>query len=212
VKRLVAGRIMMVLVLIAVSGGVYVYQARYKTAELTQESAAALILGALLWSLVAWVLIRSGKKARKDSSITHDENQNCLSCGRWVPAAYLKEGRYCYTCFKKTRNAGEETTHKEAHHRESVQNALAGRGPFPYQAELDRRIFQFLAHEKARDAATMVQAMAESDGDKDKAKARYFKLRYRQMYEAGELAGFMEEILEEKAIRPEPGKHVRITV
>jgi hypothetical protein len=150
--------------------------------------------------LVAWVLIVSGKKARRDSSITQDDNQNCLSCGRWVPAAYLKEGRYCYKCFKKIRNAGEETTHKERHHRESVQNALAGRELFPYQAELDRRIFQFLADEQERDAATMVQAMAESEGDKDKARAKYFQLRYKQMYEAGEVAEFMEEILEKKAM------------
>jgi hypothetical protein len=188
------------------------YQGRYKTIELTQESVVALIVGPLLWFLVAWFLIRSGKRARKNNNITQDENQNCLSCGRWVPAAYLKEGRYCYTCFKKMGNAGKETLHREAHHRESVQNALAGGEPFPYQAELDRRVFRFLANEKQRDRATMVQAIAESDGDKEKAKARYFKLRYRQMYEAGELAQFMEEILEEKTMRPEPGKHVRITV
>jgi hypothetical protein len=198
VKRLILGKIMMLLVLIAVLGGVY--QVRYKTAELIQEGAVALILGGLLWSLVACVLIRSGKKARKKSNITEDENQKCISCGRWVPAPYLKEGRYCYTCFKKIRSSGGETAYKEAHHRESVQNALAGREPFPYQAELDRRIFQFLANEKQRDAATMVQAIAESDGDKEKAKAKYFKLRHRQIYEAGQLAGFMEEILEEKAM------------
>ncbi|MGD8529419.1 MAG: hypothetical protein PVG97_00470 [Syntrophobacterales bacterium] len=197
-KRLILGKIMMLLVPIAVLGGVY--QVRYKTAELTKESVVPLIVGAVLWSLVAWVLIVSGKKARRDSSITQDDNQNCLSCGRWVPAAYLKEGRYCYTCFKKIRNAGEETTHKERHHRESVQNALAGRELFPYQAELDRRIFQFLADEQERDAATMVQAMAESEGDKDKARAKYFQLRYKQMYEAGEVAEFMEEILEKKAM------------
>jgi hypothetical protein len=177
-----------------------VYQAPYEIAELTPKIAAALIIGAVLWSLVAWVLIISGKKVRKDNSITQDDNQNCLSCGRWVPTAYLKEGLYCYTCFKKIRNSEEETTHKEAHHRESAQNTSAGRELFPYQAELDRRIFQFLADEKERDAATMVQAMAESDGDKDKARARYFQLRYKQMCEAGEVAEFMEEILEEKAM------------
>jgi hypothetical protein len=198
VKRLILGKIMILLALIAVSGAAY--QVRYKTAELTQESAAALILGALLWSLVAWVLIRSGKRARKNSNIIQDENQNCLSCGTWVPAPYLKEGRYCYTCFKKIKSSGGEAAHKEAHRQESIQKALAGREPFPYQAELDRRIFQFLANEKERDAATMVQAIAESDGDKEKAKARYFKLRYSQICEAGQLARFMEEILEEKAM------------
>jgi hypothetical protein len=69
-----------------------------------------------------------------------------------------------------------------------------------------------LADEEERDPATMVQAIAESDGDKEKAKARYFKLRYKQMCEAGKLARFMQEILEEKATRPEPGKHAKITV
>ncbi len=197
-SKVILGRIMIILALIAVSGAAY--QGRYKTVEWTQESVVALIVGPLLWFLVAWFLIRSGKKTKKNHNITQDENQNCLSCGRWVPAAYLKEGGYCYTCFKKIRKAGQETTHKEAHHRESVQNALAGREPFPYQAELDRRIFQFLANEEERDAATMVQAIAESDGDKEKAKARYFKLRYRQMHEAGQLGRFMEEILEEKAM------------
>jgi hypothetical protein len=198
VIRVILGKIMLLLALIAVSGAAY--QGRYKTVEFTQESVVALIAAPLLWSLVAWVLIRSGKKARKNNNITQNENQNCLNCGRWVPTDYLKEGRYCYTCFKKIRNAGQETTDKGAHHRESVQNALAGRELFPYQAELDRRIFQFLANEEERDPATMVQAIAESDGDKEKAKARYFKLRYKQMCEAGKLAPFMEEILEEKAM------------
>jgi hypothetical protein len=210
VSKVILGKIMILLALIAVSGAAY--QGRYQIVELTQESAVALILGPLLWFLVAWFLIRSGKRAISNNNITQDENQNCLSCGRWVPAAYLKEGGYCYTCFKKIRKARQETTQKGAHHRESVQSALAGTGPFPYQGELDRRIFQFLADEEERDPATMVQAIAESDGDKEKAKARYFKLRYKQMCEAGKLARFMQEILEEKATRPEPGKHAKITV
>jgi len=198
VSSVILGKIMVLLALIAASGAAY--QGRYKTVELTQESVVALIVGPLLWFLVAWFLIRSGKRARKNDDITKGENQNCLSCGRWVPPAYLKEGQYCYTCFKKIQNAGEETTHKEAPHRENIENALTGKEPFPYQAELDRRIFQFLANEEERDRATMVQAIAESDGDKEKAKARYFKLRYRQMQEAGQLGRFMQEILEEKAM------------
>ncbi|MCK4486754.1 MAG: hypothetical protein KAU38_08350 [Desulfobacterales bacterium] len=196
-KRIIAGKIMMALVLIAVLGGVY--QARYNPVELVQGNEAALILGLLLWSVTAWVFIRSGKKARKDSRIGHDEKEHCISCGRWVPAPYLREGQYCYDCFKKIRGAGEDTAHEEARHRETIQNAMAGREPFPYQAELDRRVFESLANEEERDGATMIQAMAESDGDKEKAKARYFRLRYKQMNEAHELARFMREILEEKA-------------
>jgi hypothetical protein len=190
------GKIMILLALIAAAGAAY--QGSYKIGELTRESVVALIVGALLWFFIAWFFIRSGKKTRKNDETTQDENQNCLSCGRWVPAPYLKEGRYCYACFKKIKISRGPTIHDEAGHRESIQNAPAGRDPFPYQAELDRRIFQFLINEKERDAATMAQAIAESDGDKEKAKARYFKLRYKQMCEGGKLAGFMEEILEEK--------------
>ncbi len=196
-KRLIAGRIMMALVLIGIIGGAY--QARHNPVELVKENQVVLILGVSLWSVAAWVLIRSGKKARKDSRIGRDKKEHCVSCGRWVPAPYLREGQYCYNCFKKMRVAGEDKACEEAHHRETIRNAIAGREPFPYQAELDRRVFEFLANEEERDGPTMVQAMAESDGDKEKAKARYFKLRYKQMDEAGGLARFMKEILEERA-------------
>ena len=208
-KRVIAGRIMIALVLIGIIGGAY--QFLYNPVELFKENQAVLILGAFLWSVVAWVLIRSGKKAIKDSRIGHDEKEHCVSCGRWVPAPYLREGQYCYDCFKKIRGAGEGKAREEAHHRETIRNAIAGREPFPYQAELDRRVFEFLANEEERDGATMVQAMAESDGDREKAKARYFKLRHKQMGEAGEIVQFMKEILKEKTRSPQnpPKSHLK---
>lgn len=196
-KRLIAGRIMLGLVLIGIIG--VVYQARHNPIEFLKENWFVFILGVSLWSVVALILIRSGNKARKESLIAQDDKEHCVSCGRWVPAPYLREGQYCYNCFKKMRGAGEDKTSEEAHHRETIQNAIAGKEPFPYQAELDRRVFEFLANEVKRDGPTMIQAMAESDGDKEKAKARYFKLRYKQMSEAGELAQFMKEILVERA-------------
>ncbi len=196
-KRLIAGRIMLGLVLIGIIG--IVYQARHNPVEFLKENWVVFILGVSLWSVVTWTLIRSGKKARKDSLIAQDDKEHCVSCGRWVPAPYLREGQYCYNCFKKMRGAGEDKASEEAHHRETIRNAIAGKEPFPYQAELDRRVFKFLANEVIRDEPTMIQAMAESDGDKEKAKARYFKLRYKQMSEAGELAQFMKEILVERA-------------
>ena len=199
-KRVIAGRIMIALVLIGIIVGAY--QAWHNPGELIQKNKAVLIFGLLLWSVTAWVLIRSGKKAREENRIGHDEKKHCVSCGRWVPAPYLREGQYCYDCFKKIRRPEEDKAHEEAHHRETIQNAIAGKEPFPFQAELDRRVFEFLANEVQRDGPTMIQAMAESDGDKEKAKARYFKLRYKQMSEAGELARFMKEILEEKARLP----------
>jgi hypothetical protein len=195
-KRVLVGTIMIALVLIGIIGSAY--QLPYDPAELIRENKVALILGLLLWCSVAWILIRSGKKAIRDSRMGQDEKEHCVSCGRWVPAPYLREGRYCYDCFKKMRGAGEDKARKEVLHRETIRNAMAGKKPFPYQAELDRRVFEFLANEEERDVATMVQAMAESDGDKEKAKARYFRLRYKQMGEAGELVQFMKEILEEK--------------
>lgn len=199
-KRIMAGKIMMALVLIAVLGALC--KAYYYPAEFSLKTKAALILGVLLWSLVALVLIRSRKKAGKDKRIPQDKKQYCLSCGRWVPATYLNEGRYCYACFGKIKSVEEEKTREEGRHRESIQNVIAGREPFPYQAELDRRVFEFLANEEERDQATMVQAMVESDGNEQRAKAIYFKLRYKQMDQAGEFARFMEEILEQKARPP----------
>ena len=198
--RVIAGRIMIALVLIGIIGGAY--QAWYNPGGPVQENKAILILGLLSWSVTAWVLIRSGKKAIKDSRTGRDAKEHCVSCGRWVPAPYLRKGQYCYDCFKKMRGAGEDKAREEAHQRETIRNAMAGREPFPYQAELDRRVFEFLANEEERDGATMIQAMAESDGDREKAKARYFKLRHKQMGEAGELARFMKEILKEKAMLP----------
>ncbi len=196
-KRLIAGRIMLGLVLIVIIG--VAYQARHNPIEFLKENWVVFILGVSLWSVVAWILIRSGKKARKDSLIAQDDKEHCVSCGQWVPAPYLREGKYCYNCFKKMRGAGKDKASEEAHHRETIRNAIAGKEPFPYQAELDRRVFEFLANEVIRDEPTMIQAMAESDGDKEKAKARYFKLRYKQMSEAGELAQFMKKILVERA-------------
>ena len=199
-KRVITGRIMIALVLIGIIVGAY--QAWHNPGELVQKNKAVLILGLLFWFVTAWVLIRSGKKAREENRIDHDEKEHCVSCGRWVPAPYFREGQYCYDCFKKIRGPGEDKAREEAHHRETIRNAIAGKEPFPFQAELDRRVFEFLANEVKRDGPTMIQAMAESDGDQEKAKARYFKLRYKQMSEAGELAQFMKEILEEKARLP----------
>ena len=199
-KRVVVGRMMIALVLIGTVGGAY--QAWHNPGGAVQENKAVLILGLLLWSVTAWALVRSGKKAIKGSRTGHNAKEHCVSCGRWVPAPYLRDGQYCYACSEKIRNAVEEKTREEEHHRKTIQNALTGREPFPYQAELDRRVFRFLANERNRDGATMLQAMAESDGDEERAKARYFRLRYKQMAEAGDLAWFMKEILEEKAGAP----------
>ena len=196
-KRLIAGRIMLGLVLLCILG--IAYQARHNPVEFLKENWVVLILGLSLWSVVAGILIRSGKKARQESLIAKDEKEHCVSCGRWVPAPYLREGQYCYNCFKKMQGTGEDKASDEANHQETIRNAIAGKEPFPYQAELDRRVFEFLANEVKRDEPTMIQAIAESDGDKEKAKARYFKLRYKQMSEAGELSQFMKEILVERA-------------
>jgi hypothetical protein len=195
-KRLVTGKIMFALVLMGIVG--IAYQLWNNRAGLDQGSMAIVLLGMLLSSMVGWILIRSGKRAKERSQTEQDQNNHCASCGRWVPAHYLREGRYCYACSEKIRSPEKEKTLREERHRESVQDAITGRAPFPYQAELDRRVFRFLVNEKERDGATMVQALAESDGDKERAKARYFTLRYKQMAEAGELARFMKEILEEK--------------
>ena len=196
-KRVIAGRIMIALALIVIIGGAY--QVWHNPGELFQKNKAVLILCLLLWSVTAYVLIRSGKKVRNENRTGYDKKEHCVSCGKWVPAPYLREGQYCYDCFKKIRGTEEDKAREEAHHRETIRNAIAGKEPFPFQAELDRRVFEFLAKEVTRDGPTMIQAMAESDGDREKAKARYFKLRYKQMSEAGELAQFMKEILEKKA-------------
>ena len=199
-KRLIAGIIMIALVLIGIIGSAY--NVRNNRTQLARDNMAILIPGMLLSSVAGWLLIRSGTRARKRIHADQDQKQYCISCGRWVPAPYLREGRYCYACSEKIRSAEKEKACVEERHRKSIQNAMAGREPFPYQAELDRRVFRFLAIEKERDGATMLQAIAESDGDKERAKAKYFRLRYKQMAEAGDLARFMKEILEEKARSP----------
>jgi hypothetical protein len=199
-KRVIAGRIMIALALIGIIGGAY--QFLYNPGGPVEENKAILVLGLFLWSITGWALIRRGKKAIRDSRTGQNAKEHCVSCGRWVPAPYLREGQYCYDCFKKISSAGDDKAREEAHQRETIRNAIAGREPFPYQAELDRRVFEFLANEEERDGATMIQAMAESDGDREKAKARYFKLRHKQMSEAGKLARFMKEILKEKAMLP----------
>ncbi len=198
-KRLIAAIIMIALVLISLAGGVYMLShGSHGRADFVQENATTLALAALFSLAVAWVLIRSSKKGEKNSRMAYDNNQHCVSCGRWVPSPYLKHGQYCYACFEEMRAAEEENTAGETRYREVKKNTAADREPFPFQAELDRRIFDFLANEKEKDPATMIQAMAESDGNKQRAAAKYFKLRYKQMDEAGELGRFMNRILKEK--------------
>ena len=195
-KRLTAGKIMFALVLLGIIGSAY--QLWNNGAVLDQGSVAIVLPGMLLSSTVGWILIRSRKRTKKRSHTDQNQNNLCASCGRWVPAHYLRDGRYCYACSEKIRSPEKEKMLREERHRESIQNAVTGRAPFPYQAELDRRVFRFLVNEKERDGLTMVQALVESDGDKERAKAKYFRLRYKQMAEAGELERFMKEILEEK--------------
>jgi len=69
---------------------------------------------------------------------------------------------------------------------------------FRYKAELERRVFEHLAHEQERDQGTFLQAMVMAGGDEARAKVTYFELRFRQMAESGSFAPFMEEILAEK--------------
>lgn len=69
---------------------------------------------------------------------------------------------------------------------------------FPYKAELERRIYGFLGQEETRDEATYLQALVEADGDETRAKAAYFKLRFRQMLEEGQVIPFMVNLLIEK--------------
>lgn len=69
---------------------------------------------------------------------------------------------------------------------------------FFYKAELERRVFQYLAHEPIRDEGTYIQAMVLTGGDEIQAKAKYFELRFRQMIESDQIKSFMVEILKEK--------------
>jgi len=70
--------------------------------------------------------------------------------------------------------------------------------PFPYNAELQRRVYAHLLNEK-KDEATKLQALVESDGDREKAKVLYYKLRYQQIIESGEIERFKDEVFTERA-------------
>jgi hypothetical protein len=69
---------------------------------------------------------------------------------------------------------------------------------FKYRAELERRAYEYLGNETARDHATMLQALVAAEGDEVKAKAKYYELRFRQMEESGALVPFALTILSER--------------
>nr|MBC8420879.1 DUF2628 domain-containing protein [Desulfobacterales bacterium] len=71
---------------------------------------------------------------------------------------------------------------------------------FPYMAELNRRIYARLLKEE-RDEASMLQAKAECGGNEDKIEAAYYKIRYKQVIESGEVDELKAEILAEKKSR-----------
>ena len=68
---------------------------------------------------------------------------------------------------------------------------------FPYKAELQRKVFEHLLKE-TKDKATILQARVQCGDDKDKVRLTYYKLRYNQMLESGEINKFKERILAEK--------------
>jgi len=68
---------------------------------------------------------------------------------------------------------------------------------FPYKAELERRAYAYLLKEE-KDEATMLQAKVMCDGDTEKADVIYYKLRYQQIVESGEIEKFRKAILAEK--------------
>ena len=72
---------------------------------------------------------------------------------------------------------------------------------FPYQAELERRIYSHLLSEEIDDA-TWLQARVECGDDKNKTETTYYKLRYRQIVESVEIEVFKKELLAEKREKP----------
>lgn len=68
---------------------------------------------------------------------------------------------------------------------------------FPYEAELQRRAFAQLLKEE-RDEATMLQAKVMCDGDTTRVEPSYYKLRYQQMVESGDIENLKRQILKEK--------------
>jgi hypothetical protein len=192
-NKLAIGKSMIVVALLAVTGSLLLFS--YTDVRLLQVSPRVLIVAVIVWFAVAWALIWRGKLTLSTKPVTEGE-QSCRRCNRWVPPSYLREGRYCYECYKEltgspqTESPNTIRSHKTKRNRSKVAE-------FPYKAELDRRVFDFLAKEE-KDMATWVQAVAESDGDQKKAQARYFMLRYQQMEEVGELEGFINEIAVEQ--------------
>ena len=192
-NKLAIGKGMIISALLAVAGSLLFLS--YMNVGFLEVGCPTLIAAVIVWFGVGCILIWRGKAALSTHRAT-EETDRCQRCNRWVPPSYLKEERYCYECHKElTGSPQTESTNKIL--LEKTKRNRSKVAEFPYKAELDRRVFKFLANEE-KDMATWVQAVTESDGDQKKAQARYFKLRYQQMEEAGELEAFINEIAGER--------------
>ena len=69
-----------------------------------------------------------------------------------------------------------------------------GKKEFPYKAELKRRVFSYIVDEE-KDIATILRAKMLCGSKKHNIAITYYKLRYQQMLETGELNKLEKEIL-----------------
>ena len=65
---------------------------------------------------------------------------------------------------------------------------------YPYKAQLERKIFEYLYQEATRDQATYLQALVLASGNETIAKAKYFELRFAQIIESDDVIQYAKEI------------------
>lgn len=105
-----------------------------------------------------------------------------------------------YVSYRILRKGGRMTAKKPRPHQKPQTNTgkrekVSVPEEFPFPLELKRKIFEHLLKETKRDEATMLQAKTLSDGNPEKAGAIYYRLRYGQIVESGEIEQFKRDLL-----------------
>ena len=141
----------------------------------------------------------------------HDKAAHCLNCG-YIFAGSEKKKTAIIESNEENRNGNAKNaltpksqpsrTHANKTREPLVtkkEQAMPSRsnGEFPYTSELNRRIYAHLLKDK-KDEATMLQAKVECGNDKEKIETTYYKLRYAQIAESGNVDELKAAILAEK--------------
>lgn len=86
---------------------------------------------------------------------------------------------------------------KESPFRGTVRGDTEDSSDFPFLAELERYVYSYLLRQEI-DEVTMIQAKVKAEGDRDKAEAFYYKIKYQELQESGQIERFKTDLLAEK--------------